>query len=121
MKSATFHTASAVVIAILLATFAALVGYTAWLDLSREPTTGTDHFTIRTPELEIRVVGDRALMDEWTPEVMMRVEAVDPALIRPGIGLWVKPTQSDPILIGHVVDVLHHPPFHPPTTEATPL
>lgn len=118
MKRTTFTAALALMLG---AAFIGVATWTAALDLSREPTAGIDHFTIRTPELEIAVVGDRALMDEWAPEVMMRIEAVDPALIRPGIGLWVKPTQSDPILIGHVVDVLHHPPFHPPTTEATPL
>lgn len=118
MKRTTTLTA---IIIMLGAAFVGVATWTAALDLGRKPTTGTDHFTIRTPELEIAVVGDRALMEEWAPEVMMRIEAVDPALIRPGIGLWVQPTQSDPILIGHVADVLHHPPFHPPTTEATAL
>ena len=70
---------------------------------------GHDRFAIDTPALHIEVKGNRAAMDANAPEILMRLESVDPDLIRPGIGLWAAPRGDDPVLIGHVVSVEPQP------------
>lgn len=75
---------------------------TAYDDTQRA---GTDRFKIETLDLAIEVEGSAKAMDENAPEILFRLESVDPALIRPGIGLWAAPRGDDPVLIGHVVSV----------------
>lgn len=87
----------------------AALGMAVWVSASlphddTQPA-GTDRFTIDTPALHISVEGSRAAMDANAPEIITRLESVDPALIRPGIGLWAAPRGDDPVLIGHVVSV----------------
>lgn len=71
-------------------------------------------FTIETDRLAIRVEGDPAAFEQHAPQILTRIDAVDPALIRPGIGIWADPEKSgeewEPdrpvlVLIGRVVAV----------------
>ena len=97
--------------ALIAIAFAAVLGVGAmavWSEKQLYDVTaaaGHDRFAIETPELRIEVEGSRAAMDEHSPEILGRIESVDPDLIRPGIALWASPRGDDPVLIGHVVSV----------------
>lgn len=93
---------------------AALLAFTALLALTgclrpgayeETKPAGTDRFTIQTPSQTIQVEGSLEAMEGNAAEIIMRLESVDPAMIRPGIALWAAPRGGDPVLIGRVVDV----------------
>lgn len=65
-----------------------------------EPETAHERFTLETTTLIIQVEGDKAAIDQHGPQLLTRIEAVDPLLIRPGIGLWVEPEDTAPHLPG---------------------
>lgn len=65
-----------------------------------EPQPAHDRFVIETTTLIIQVEGDQAAIDQHGPQLLTRIEAVDPLLIRPGIGLWIEPEDEAPHLPG---------------------
>lgn len=65
-----------------------------------EPAPAHDRFVIETTTLIIQVEGDQAAIDQHGPRLLTRIEAVDPLLIRPGIGLWIEPEDETPHLPG---------------------
>ncbi len=71
-------------------------------------------FTIETPALTIRVKGDPRAYELHAGQILTRIDTVDPALIRPGIGIWavegleedgIPPESSHLVRIGTVVAV----------------
>lgn len=94
-----------ITIAILLA-----LGLTA---CEPPPEAGRDRFNIETAALTIHVEGDEDAMQAHAGQLLARIDAVDPALIKPGIGLWVEPEDAMPylpgrpklVLVGRVVAV----------------
>lgn len=72
-----------------------------------------DSFTIETDRLTIRVAGDQAEFERHGAQILTRIDTVDPALIKPGIGLWAEPDDDKPylpgapklVLVGRVVAV----------------
>jgi len=59
-----------------------------------------DAFVIETDQLRISVAGDPAEFEQHAGQILMRIESVDPALIKPGIGLWAEPDDDTPWLPG---------------------
>lgn len=59
-----------------------------------------DAFTIETERLTIRVEGDPQAFEHHAGQILTRIDTVDPALIRPGIGLWAEPDDDKPWLPG---------------------
>lgn len=57
-------------------------------------------FTIETGQLAIRVEGDPAAFEQHAAQILTRIDTVDPALIRPGIGVWAEPADDKPWLPG---------------------
>lgn len=57
-------------------------------------------FTIETDRLTIRVEGDHQAFEHHAGQILTRIDTVDPALIRPGIGLWAEPDDDKPWLPG---------------------
>ena len=104
MKRNTFHAA---LIAITATALLAAGGMAVVANLQYDDTqpAGHDLFAIETPTQRIEVEGSQAAMDEHSPEILGRIESVDPSMIRPGIALWAAPRGDDPVLIGHVVSV----------------
>lgn len=78
-----------------------------------EELASTSSYKIETDELTISVAGDPAEFERHAPEIMLRIETVDPRVIRPGIGLWATPEDTAPhlpgtpklVLVGRVVAV----------------
>ncbi len=74
---------------------------------------GHDRFTIETAHQQIRVEGSESAFQQHGAQILARIDAVDPALIRPGIGLWAEPEDTAPhlpgrpklVLVGRVVAV----------------
>lgn len=72
-----------------------------------------DSFTIETDRMTIRVTGDQAEFERHGAQILTRIDTVDPALIKPGIGLWAEPDDDKPylpgtpklVLVGRVVAV----------------
>lgn len=79
----------------------------------QEPAPSAAAFLIETEALLIRVEGDPRTFEQHADQVLTRIDAIDPALIRPGIGLWAQPDDEQPWLpgtpklvrVGHVVAV----------------
>lgn len=72
----------------------------------------TDKFTIETGRVMLTVKGDPKLFERHGGQILDRIDSVDPALIKPGIGLWVEQEPVDGLrppllLIGRVVAVEH--------------
>lgn len=78
-----------------------------------EKLASAEPFIIETEQLRIRVEGDRAAFERSAGQILTRIDTVDPALIRPGIGLWAEPEDTAPhlpgrpklVLVGRVVAV----------------
>lgn len=68
----------------------------------------TDPFTIETDRLTIRVEGDPSAYERHAAQILTRIDTVDPALIRPGIGVWAE-GDRELVLIGRVVAVEPRP------------
>lgn len=72
-----------------------------------------DAFTIETDRLTIRVEGDPSAFEHHAAQILMRIDTVEPSLIKPGIGLWAEPEDTAPhlpgrpklVLVGRVVAV----------------
>lgn len=91
-----------------------------------DPDPGHDRFTIETDKLRIHVEGSIPAMERNAGQIMTRLDLIDPALIRPGVGLWVDDSPSTPEppgepsyeLVGRVVSVER---IDPPTTTEIQL
>ncbi len=59
-----------------------------------------DTFVIETDRIAIRVAGDPEAFEQHAGQILTRIETVDPALIRPGIGVWAEPQDDRPWLPG---------------------
>lgn len=78
-----------------------------------EPAQTAEAFQIETETLLIQVQGDPRAFERYAAQVLTRIDTVDPALIRPGIGLWAAPDDEQPwlpgsqklVLVGRVVAV----------------
>lgn len=95
-------------IAIAIATLAALAACQPSPSSARH-----EPFTITTDRMTISAEGDPQAFRRHSAQILMRIDSVDPALIRPGIGLWAEagdgeahePGQPGLVLIGRVVAV----------------